>query len=78
MNKQLTSVQIKHKTKELRDKLYLLQVGSRVGLVIDHARRLHLLVDGSDVIHTADVPSPCFAFFELNESCTKVGTSVVL
>ena len=60
----------------LGDKLENLPAGSRVGLVIDSARRLHLLIDGRDVTTVPDMPSPCFAFFELHyryrQVCNKI------
>ena len=61
----------------LGNKLKNLSVGSRVGLVIDSVRRLHLLINGRDVTTVLDMPSPCFAFFELNWKYRQVCNQII-
>ena len=48
-------------------------VGSRLGLVVDTDRRLHLYVDGNDQgVVAPDIPDPCYFMFDLSEHCLKV------
>ena len=48
-------------------------VGTRLGLVVNADRSLHLCVDGKDQeIVTPDVPDPCYFAFDLWSHCTKV------
>ncbi|KAK7094120.1 neuralized-like protein 4 [Littorina saxatilis] len=58
--------------KALGDALEELSVGSRVGVMVDAARGLHLYVNGRNVTSLARVPTPCYAFFELLERYLKV------
>lgn len=50
-----------------------LQVGSRVGLMVDSSNNLHLYIDGQ---HQGVVPvpvtRPCFAVFDICNTVTKV------
>ena len=48
-------------------------VGSRLGLVVDTDRSLHLYVDGKDRgVVTSHIPDPCYFMFDLYDHCTKV------
>ena len=48
-------------------------VGSRLGLVVDTDRSLHLYVDGKDQgVVARDIPDPCYFMFDLYGYCTKV------
>ena len=48
-------------------------VGSRLGLVVDTDRSLHLYVDGKDQgVVAPDIPDPCYFMFDLCSYCTKV------
>ncbi|XP_025113703.1 neuralized-like protein 4 [Pomacea canaliculata] len=50
-----------------------LQVGSRVGVLVDSSNDLHLFVDGQDHGVVAEhVPPPCFAVFIMHGAITKV------
>ena len=54
-------------------KLLNLPQGSSVGVRVDRQASLHLYIDGQDQGMAAhDVTQPCFAFFQLWGSCTKV------
>lgn len=47
--------------------------GSRVGVLVDAARCLHLYVDGIDQgVAAFETPEMCYAMFELRGSCKKV------
>ena len=48
-------------------------VGSRLGLVVDTDRSLHLYVDGKDQgVVAPHIPDPCYFMFDLCSYCTKV------
>ena len=48
-------------------------VGSRLGLVVDTDRCLHLYVDGKDRgVVASHIPDPCYFMFDLYDYCTKV------
>ena len=48
-------------------------VGSRLGLVMDTDRSLHLYADGKDQgVVACHSPDPCYFMFDLSLSCTKV------
>ena len=50
-------------------------VGSRLGLVVDTDRSLHLYVDGNDQgVVASHIPDPCYFMFDLFNYCTKVFT----
>ncbi|KAL8598148.1 hypothetical protein ACOMHN_043219 [Nucella lapillus] len=47
--------------------------GSRVGLVLDSSRSLHLYVNGQDQgVITSGLPHPCYFIFDLLSRCVKV------
>ena len=51
------------------------QVGSRLGLVVDTDRSLHLYADGKDQgVVARHIPNPCYFMFDLFNYCTKVFT----
>ncbi|XP_025080942.1 E3 ubiquitin-protein ligase TRIM33-like isoform X2 [Pomacea canaliculata] len=53
--------------------LEFLQVGSRVGLLLDSSNNLHFYADGDDQgVAAKDVPQPCFAFFNLSYNVIQV------
>ena len=48
-------------------------VGSRLGLVVDTDRSLHLYADGEDQgVVAPHIPDPCYFMFDLFDYCTKV------
>ena len=48
-------------------------VGSRLGLVVDTDRSLHLYVDGKDQgVVAPHISDPCYFMFDLYAYCTKV------
>lgn len=50
-----------------------LEVGSRVGLLVDSSNYLHLYINGQDEgVVAKRVTLPCFAFFNICSSVTKV------
>ncbi|XP_025114414.1 E3 ubiquitin-protein ligase TRIM33-like isoform X2 [Pomacea canaliculata] len=50
-----------------------LQVGSRVGVLVDTSNDLHLFVDGQDRgVAAKDVKQPCFAVFDMYGTVNKV------
>ena len=50
-------------------------VGSRLGLVVDTDRSLHLYADGKDQgVVASHIPDPCYFMFDLFNHCTKVLT----
>ncbi|KAK7504507.1 hypothetical protein BaRGS_00004373, partial [Batillaria attramentaria] len=49
-----------------------LQNGSRVGVMLDATRLLHLLVNGRDQGGiTRDVPQPCYPYFHVFDMCRQ-------
>ena len=52
--------------------LWDVPVGTCVGVMLDSARCLHLYLDRMHVIMVPNVPTPCFAAFDLRKSYTKV------
>lgn len=55
------------------EELGTLEVGSRVGVLVDSSDYLHLYVDGQDKgVVARHVTPPCFAFFNIKYSVTKV------
>ncbi|XP_025114411.1 E3 ubiquitin-protein ligase TRIM33-like isoform X2 [Pomacea canaliculata] len=59
--------------KRLGDGLLKLQVGSRVGVLVDSSSDLHIYVNGQDQgVAMTRVSPPCFAVFELERTVIKV------
>ena len=55
-------------------KLVDLPRASRVGVMVDEARSLHLYINGQDQGEAAPhLPQPCFAFFDLFHPYRQVG-----
>jgi hypothetical protein len=51
---------------QVGQKLWDLRVGSRVGVVVDGDRSLHLYVDGEDQgVAATNLPQPCYPLFVL-------------
>ena len=51
----------------LQSALWDVASGTRVGVMLDYAQRLHLYVDGRHVTMVLDLPTTCFAMFDLRK-----------